>query len=380
MTYIEFINNIIVNRGRFGIPKDEYKERHHILPRSLGGTSKSENLVDLYAREHFIAHQLLYNENQNVPQIAYAYWMMAICKSDNQERHECTPEEYERAKIACAKIQSECSKKYWENEEHRKKLCEASKGSSNPNARKVIRLIDETIYDCLDYAAASNNMHRDTVLKRCHAYNGFMYYDEYLNLKDNDIDLLNKYIDDSYCDEIKGCRINCRGQKVIRLIDLTIYDSLQESADKNNTSYGVMNRRCLKNKDFMYYNTYMYMKEFCPDILNKYIEQSSQCFCKSLSKEYHQNARKIIKLLDFTIYGYAKEACDDNHMSHPTLIKRCKERNGFMYYDEYVELQNKDSDLLNYYICVSNYEDGRGKSPNSHKYKTKQNDLNINLC
>jgi hypothetical protein len=36
-----------------------YFEGHHILPKSLGGTDKPENLVNLTAREHFIAHALL---------------------------------------------------------------------------------------------------------------------------------------------------------------------------------------------------------------------------------------------------------------------------------------------------------------------------------
>ena len=38
---------------------DTYTERHHILPKSLGGTDDAENLVDLTAREHFICHWLL---------------------------------------------------------------------------------------------------------------------------------------------------------------------------------------------------------------------------------------------------------------------------------------------------------------------------------
>lgn len=38
---------------------DGYKERHHITPKSLGGSNDSSNLVDLTAREHFIAHFLL---------------------------------------------------------------------------------------------------------------------------------------------------------------------------------------------------------------------------------------------------------------------------------------------------------------------------------
>ena len=36
-----------------------YKERHHITPKSLGGSNDSSNLVDLTAREHFVAHFLL---------------------------------------------------------------------------------------------------------------------------------------------------------------------------------------------------------------------------------------------------------------------------------------------------------------------------------
>lgn len=36
-----------------------YKEKHHIIPKSLGGKDNQENLVELTAREHFIVHMLL---------------------------------------------------------------------------------------------------------------------------------------------------------------------------------------------------------------------------------------------------------------------------------------------------------------------------------
>lgn len=36
-----------------------YTEKHHILPKSIGGTNKSDNLVFLTAREHYICHLLL---------------------------------------------------------------------------------------------------------------------------------------------------------------------------------------------------------------------------------------------------------------------------------------------------------------------------------
>lgn len=38
---------------------DSYTEKHHIVPRSLGGSDDPDNLVNLTAREHFICHWLL---------------------------------------------------------------------------------------------------------------------------------------------------------------------------------------------------------------------------------------------------------------------------------------------------------------------------------
>jgi hypothetical protein len=38
---------------------DEYSEKHHIVPKCMGGSDDNSNLVSLTAREHFIAHLLL---------------------------------------------------------------------------------------------------------------------------------------------------------------------------------------------------------------------------------------------------------------------------------------------------------------------------------
>lgn len=39
--------------------KSAYKERHHIVPKSEGGSDDADNVVNLTAREHYIAHLLL---------------------------------------------------------------------------------------------------------------------------------------------------------------------------------------------------------------------------------------------------------------------------------------------------------------------------------
>lgn len=102
MTYDEFIQNILDTRGRFGVPAGEYKERHHIKPKCLGGTNDEANLIDLYAREHFIAHQLLVNDNPTCNALHYALWNMANVTGITGERYKLTPEEYEdiRKKIS----------------------------------------------------------------------------------------------------------------------------------------------------------------------------------------------------------------------------------------------------------------------------------------
>jgi hypothetical protein len=40
-------------------PKTGYFERHHILPKCMGGNNEKINLVYLTPEEHYVAHQLL---------------------------------------------------------------------------------------------------------------------------------------------------------------------------------------------------------------------------------------------------------------------------------------------------------------------------------
>ena len=128
-SYKEFIDDILETRGRFACG-DEYHERHHIIPKCMNGTDEKENLIDLFAKEHFEAHRLLALENPDNKSLAYAWTMMAWIRTDSQNRYEVTPEEYEAAR----KRFSELSKLRKGvkigpfSEEHRKKIGEANKG------------------------------------------------------------------------------------------------------------------------------------------------------------------------------------------------------------------------------------------------------------
>ena len=60
MNYEKIYNEIIIRALNSNRSKNNgYFEKHHIVPKSLGGSNKIENLVLLTAREHFICHALL---------------------------------------------------------------------------------------------------------------------------------------------------------------------------------------------------------------------------------------------------------------------------------------------------------------------------------
>jgi len=84
MDYERIYNDLIAYRQQ-NVLSNGYVEKHHIIPRSLGGTNDKENLVALSGREHYIAHLLLARFNR-CSQTAYALWMMQMKTNKNCDR------------------------------------------------------------------------------------------------------------------------------------------------------------------------------------------------------------------------------------------------------------------------------------------------------
>lgn len=59
MNYEKIYNNLISSRNNRSLKLDEYYEKHHIVPKCLGGSDDKSNLIFLTYREHFLAHLLL---------------------------------------------------------------------------------------------------------------------------------------------------------------------------------------------------------------------------------------------------------------------------------------------------------------------------------
>lgn len=81
MDYQLHYENLISKHGIVERPLNStYYERHHILPRSLGGDNSSDNLVYLTGRCHLLAHWLLYKLTGDA-KMAMAFFMMRNNKS-----------------------------------------------------------------------------------------------------------------------------------------------------------------------------------------------------------------------------------------------------------------------------------------------------------
>lgn len=150
LKYDEFISNILNTRGRFNC-EDKYHETHHIIPKCCGGDNNTNNLIDLYAEEHYIAHKLLALENLDNDKLQYAWWQMCHCKKDDRE-YIVSAEDYAMAREAHSNAIGEQSRRLWADpnsrakieaslsslETHKKMSNSAKKRYNTPEGRKHI--------------------------------------------------------------------------------------------------------------------------------------------------------------------------------------------------------------------------------------------------
>jgi hypothetical protein len=107
-------------------------ENHHIVPRSLGGSNKKENIVSLTAREHFICHWLLwkFTKGKDKIKMGHAFGMMRYHNSKNRYYTSLGYEIARKAHSISASLHHK-GKKLSEKELLRRK-------ENNPNAKEII--------------------------------------------------------------------------------------------------------------------------------------------------------------------------------------------------------------------------------------------------
>ena len=105
----------LIERARVRKTPDSYVERHHVVPKCLGGSDEPGNLVFLTAEEHFVAHQLLAKIHPNSEHLIYAACMMTQSPSGQRTNNRL----YGWLKKRLSRVQSERFKgKEWTFEQN----------------------------------------------------------------------------------------------------------------------------------------------------------------------------------------------------------------------------------------------------------------------
>lgn len=78
---------LLIEKAQERVSLTGYSEKHHILPRCLGGPDEPLNLVRLTGREHFVAHWLLHRAYPDHNGLAHAFGMMANVSNGRQNRY-----------------------------------------------------------------------------------------------------------------------------------------------------------------------------------------------------------------------------------------------------------------------------------------------------
>lgn len=91
--------NSIIQKAKNRTNNFGYIEKHHIIPKSLGGTNDLDNLVKLTAKEHFICHLLLTKITIGNAKLKMIFAFIAMSMtSNNHERYKVNSKLFESLK------------------------------------------------------------------------------------------------------------------------------------------------------------------------------------------------------------------------------------------------------------------------------------------
>lgn len=84
--YTRLYYSIISNAKQRILPQEIYKEEHHIIPESLGGSNNLDNLVSLTYKEHRVCHKLLVKMTTGADKGKMAYALLFFKVSESTKK------------------------------------------------------------------------------------------------------------------------------------------------------------------------------------------------------------------------------------------------------------------------------------------------------
>jgi hypothetical protein len=114
-----------------------YTEKHHIIPKSLGGNNSTENIAILTAREHFICHMLLIKMTAGNDRYKMIHAAIGMKRMRSYQDRYINARLYEIVRKEFATISSIRNKGKTMSDESRAKMSIASKGRPKSDETKL---------------------------------------------------------------------------------------------------------------------------------------------------------------------------------------------------------------------------------------------------
>lgn len=130
----------IVNRAQSRVIKG-YSEKHHIIPKSMGGSNSKVNIAALTAREHYVCHLLLIRmvAGPDRSKMSLASTNMKVKGSTHEREYKVNARLYASAKKEASAYLSELNRKRWADPSMRARLVASMKSADRPPIPKGSR-------------------------------------------------------------------------------------------------------------------------------------------------------------------------------------------------------------------------------------------------
>lgn len=118
--------------------KENYFEKHHIIPKSLGGSNNPDNLVWFTCREHFVAHALLAKITTGADRIKMIRALSAMSMKNKRLGTYFNSRLYETYTEIALQDKRDRAQKLWADPEFRKKHAESMSKVRTPEFAEKI--------------------------------------------------------------------------------------------------------------------------------------------------------------------------------------------------------------------------------------------------
>lgn len=176
MNYEKIYNQIVIKAQNRVLDKIIYTERHHIIPKCLGGVNSKENRIIVTAKEHYLLHYLLVKIYPDHVGLIHAFWMM--CNGSRKQRPNTNSRMYATARELFTKMRkgvSSVMKGKTHTQETKDKISKSKQGHDFWTGKKHT----EESKLKMAIAATGRKLSDETVKKFSEIKKGLKYSDEH---------------------------------------------------------------------------------------------------------------------------------------------------------------------------------------------------------